>query len=301
MTALNHRYPAIQGEFEDEFEDEGEFEDEFEDEAFLGALGGIAKSFLGEEEYEDEFEGEYEFEDEFEEEGEFEFEFEAEAEAEMEAEAEGELEDEFEAEAEEEAEGFVNPVRRIYRDAELMAHLAKQASVTQSEAEAEQFIGALVPLATRLIPRAATVLSRNAPALMRASRGIVANLRRNPATRRLIAGMPVVLQRTAQSLADQAAAGRPIDATTVVRTLGTMTGRVLRGPGAPRALRAVDVFNRRWHRRARWARRRGGGRGMGGVRYPARYPARRAPYRGRPPRTYARAGTRSAARRGRRR
>ena len=40
----------------------------------------------------------------------------------------GELEDEFEDEAEEEAEGFVNPIRRVYRDAELMAHLAKQAA-----------------------------------------------------------------------------------------------------------------------------------------------------------------------------
>jgi len=281
MTTLNRRYPEIQGEYEDELEDE--YEGEFEDEAFLGALGGIARSFLGG--------GEGEYEDEME----FEFEFEAEAEAELEA--EGELEDEFEDEAEDEAEGFVNPVRRIYRDAELMAHLAKQAAATESEAEAEQFIGALVPLAARLIPRAASLLARNAPTLMRGATRIVRGLRRNPQTRRLVAALPVVLQRTAQSLADQAAAGRPIDASRVVQTLGTMTGRVLRGPSCPRALRAVDVFNRRWHRRAHWQRRRGW-RG-----YPARAPQRRlGPPARRYPSGYARRPVRGGvSRRGRRR
>ena len=247
MTTLNHRYPAIQGEYEDEFEYEDELEEEYEDEAFLGALGKIAGSFLGEEEYEyeleDEYEDEYEFEDEAflgglakiagsllgegeyedELEGELEFEFEAEAEAEMESELE--LEEEFEDEAEEEAEGFVNPVRRIYRDAESMAHLAVRAERAQSEAEAEAFVGALVPLASKIIPRAAKVIARNAPALVKGASKIVRQLRRNPQTRRMVRALPVVLQRTAQSLADQAANGRDIDATTVVRTLGTMTGR----------------------------------------------------------------------------
>src|SRR6266545_812525 len=253
MTTLSRSYPAIQGEyeFEDEYEAEleseledeyeaeledeyeSELEDEFEgeEEAFLGGLAGIAKSLLGEGELE----------------------------------AEGEQEDEFEAEAEEEAEGFVNPVRRIYRDAETMAHLARQAAQTESEGEAEAFIGALVPLASRLIPRAAKLVARHAPALVRGATRDVRSLRRNPRTRRLVRALPVVLQRTAQSLADQAANGRPIDATTVVRTLGTMTGRVLRGPNGRRALRAVDVFNRRWHRRAHWAARQRRGSG-----YPAR-------------------------------
>lgn len=284
MTTIDRRYPAIQGEFEfedeleDEFEGEGEYEDEFEaegeDEAFLGALGGIARSFLSEGESEEEFE----------------FEFEAEAEYE----GEEELEDEFEAEAEEEAEGFVNPVRRVYRDAELMAHLAKQAAASESEAEAEQFIGALVPLAARLIPRAASVLAKNAPALIRGAGKIVRNLRRNPTTRRLVSAMPVVLQRTAQSLADQAANGTPIDGVQIARTLGTITGRVLSGPNAPGALRAVDVFNRRYHRRARWDRRRQGQyRGTSTApRYRGR-PVNRAPQRRT---TQSRAGRRARRR-----
>lgn len=267
MTTLNRRYPAIQGEFEDEYEDE------LEDEAFLGGLAKIAGSFLGDGEGE----------------GEFEFEFEAEAEAE----AESEDEDEFEAEMEEEAEGFVNPVRRVYRDAELMAHLANRAALTESESEAEAFIGALIPMAARLIPRAARLISGNAPALVKGATRIVRRLRRDPATRRLVNGFPVVLQRTAQSLADQAAAGKPIDADAVVRTLGTMTGRVLRGGNARRAVSAVDVFNRRYHRRRRWQQRRGG-QGYGyGRRRTGHQPGYR-PYR-RGSRTYRSPSYRSAS------
>ena len=267
MSNANRRYPAIQGELEDEYE--------AEDEAFLGGLTSIAGSLLGEgeEEYEDEYEDEFEDEDEaflgglasiagsllgegegegeYESEDEYEFEFEAEAEAELEA--EGELEDEFEAEMEEEAEGFVNPVRRIYRDAELMAHFASQAAMTESESEAEAFIGALVPLAAKLIPRAAAIISHNGPTLVKGAAKLARQFRRSPQGRRLVKAIPVVLQRTAQSLADQAANGQTIDADTVISTLGDMTGRVLKVQGGgQRAVRAVDVFNRRYHRRRRW-------------------------------------------------
>lgn len=144
-SALNRNYPEIQGEFEleDEFETEDEFESEFEtedegefdaedeDEDFLGLAGGIGKvlgGLLG-----GGGDGEYEAE----------FEFEAEAETEQES------EEEYEDEA------FVNPVRRIYPDAELMAHLSTRAAQTSSEADAEAFLGALVPIASKLIPRAA--------------------------------------------------------------------------------------------------------------------------------------------------
>jgi hypothetical protein len=299
MTTLDRRYPAIQGESEFETEDEaflgglakiagsllgggdGEYEDEYEaegeDEAFFGGLAKIAGSLLGG--------GDGEYEDEYEAEDEDEFEFEAEAENELEA--EGELEDEFEAEMEEEAEGFVNPIRRVYRDAELMAHFASMAAQTESEAEAEAFIGALVPIAAKLIPRAAALVARNGPTLVRAATRVVRQLRRSSRTRRLVKALPVVLQRTAQSLADQAANGQPIDANTVIGTLGDMTGRVLRGNYGRRAVRAVDVFNRRYHRRCRWM---------------SRYPYGTARRLGRRPVAYGRAVTqarRTPIRRGR--
>jgi len=266
-SALNYRYPAIQGddglpreleeeleeeyeeeleselgraEAEEEYELEDELEDEFEGEQFGGldrALGGfVARGAEGEEEIEGEVEGEVEVE----------FDFEAEAEAETEY--EWELEEEYE----DEGEAFVNPIRRIYRDAELMAHLSARAAETESEDEAEAFVGAMVPIAARLIPRAGRLLTRNAPALIRGVSRLTRQLRRNPATRRFIRALPVILQRTAQSLADQAAQGRPITADTVIRTLTRMAARVLGRPAnRRRAVRAVGVFNRRYHDRLR--------------------------------------------------
>ena len=214
---------------------QGEYEDEFEDEAFFGGLAKIAGSLLGE----------------------------------------GELEDEFEAELEDEAEGFANPARRVYRDAEMMAHFATLAAQAESEGEAEAFIGALIPLAAKLIPRAAKLISANGPTLLKGARRVARRLRRSPQGRQLVRALPVVLQRTAQSLADQAANGQPIDAGTVIGTLGDMTGRVLQGGNGRRAVQAVDVFNRRYHRRRRWMANR----------YPG-YGARR--YRRRPTMAYRR-------------
>ena len=235
-SALNRNYPEIQGEFEGEFEDEFELESEFEDENefeaedededFLGAIGSIGKAMgsAGA--------GEYEVE----------FEFEVEAETETEQEAQEEYED----------EAFVNPVRRIYPDAELMAHLSTRAAQTSSEAEAEAFLGALVPIASKLIPRAAGILVRNAPALIRGTSALGRRLRRSPATRKYVQAMPVILQRTAQSLADQAASGRPLTPDAAVSTMTRIAGRLLRTPPERnRAVRAVNTFDRRYHRRSR--------------------------------------------------
>jgi hypothetical protein len=225
---MSSRFPVIEGELE--LEDEWEGESEYEFEAEL------------EEELEGEFEAEseYEYESEYELEDELEFDFEAEA----------------EAEAEGEAEGFVNPVRRVYPDAELMAHLGRAAAESESEEEAEAFIGALVPIAARLIPRAASLVARHAPTLIRGASRVVRRLRSDPATRRLVATLPVIAQRTVQSLADQAGSGRPIDGDTVFRTIGRMTQRVLGDPAnARRAGNAVAVFDRRWHMANRRRRR----------------------------------------------
>jgi len=238
-TAANFRYPRVQGEdegrgvLEVEAEDEYELEDEFEGEEF-GALGRALGGFLAggaERDAEDEFEVEFEVE--------FEFEAEAEVESEYEAEAEDELED----------ESFVNPIRRIYRDAELMAHLSTRAAQAADEAEAEAFVGAMVPMVARLVPRAGKLLVRNAPTLIKGVSRLGRQLRRSPAARAYVTTIPVILQRTAQSLADQAAAGRPVAPDTVLRTLGTIASRVLQPGNRRRAARAVGVFDRRYHNR----------------------------------------------------
>jgi len=249
-SAASYRYPAIQGDDDlgSEFEVEAEAEEEYEEE-LESEFGGHAEA-----------EEEYELEDEFEEE-----QFDGLSRAlggylargsESEEEAEFDFEAEAEAayEAEEEAEGFVNPVRRIYRDAELMAHLSSRAAQADSEAEAEAFLGALVPIAARLIPRATQLLVRNAPTLIRGVSRLGQQLRRDPATRRFITAIPVILQRTAQSLADQAATGRPISADTVIQTLTSVASRVLgRAANRQRAVQAVGVFDRGYHNRWRTA------------------------------------------------
>jgi hypothetical protein len=215
---VSTRYPVVEGELEDELEN------------------AYAAEFELEGEYEDEDEGEYEDELEYEAEAEYEFEFETEA----------------ELEAEGESEEFVNPVRRIYPDAELMAHFAHSAAAAESEAEAEAFIGALLPLAARLIPRAAPLVRKLAPTLIRGATRVVRQLRRDPRTRKLVSALPVIAQRTVQSLADQAQTGRDITGNAVFRTLGDMTSRVLSDPDdARRATDAVAVFDRRWHARNR--------------------------------------------------
>jgi hypothetical protein len=217
--------PAVDGEFETEWE--GEWEDELEGE------------------YEDELEAEWE--------GEFEDEWELEGEYEDESEGEFEFEAEYEQlVAASEGEGFVNPVRRVYADAELMAHLSHAARQTEDEGEAEAFVSALVPLAARLIPRAAAVVRASAPTLIRGVTRVVRDLRRDPVTRRYVDAVPVILQRTAQSLADQSTAGRPLTGGAVLDTLSRMTGRVLSTPHSrASAVRAVRAFDRGSHRRRR--------------------------------------------------
>ena len=180
-------------------------------------------------EYEDEFELEGEFEDEFEFEGEFEDEFEFESEFEDEF----EYEDEFEFEGEAEWESFA-PVVAPATEA-MMAHLAHQAARAQSEQEAEAFLGALVPLAARLIPHVAPAVMRAAPQLIRGVANIAHSVWRNPATQQLVRTIPTILSRTAQSLGDQAAAGRPITGQRALATLTTQAGRVLNNPPARRA------------------------------------------------------------------
>ena len=101
-----------------------DLETELEDEAFLGGLGAIAGSLLGEGELEEEYEAEEELE------GEFEDEFEHELEAEFEL--EDELEDEWESEWESEGEEFLGGLAKI-------AGSLLGESELEDEDEAEEF------------------------------------------------------------------------------------------------------------------------------------------------------------------
>lgn len=181
---------------------------------------------------------------------------------EYEWENEGEFEDEseLEFESEDELEAMANPLARAYPDV-VMAHLGHAAAATESEAEAEAFVGALVPLATSLAGRAVPTLMRTAPQLVRGLSTVTRSLRRNPATRPLVRALPTVLTRTTRSLARQIARGRPLTPTSAVRTLARQTDAVLSNPDTRRvAYRRSRALDRDYHRQLATATTRGLGR-----------------------------------------
>ncbi|MFF4273886.1 hypothetical protein [Streptomyces sp. NPDC001536] len=259
--------PELEGEWEGLYEGEDEGED------FLSGLAGLAgraaRSALGaltdgdrEEEFEFLLEGEDEalhedeflYEDEALYEGEslledeFLYEDEALYEDESLYEDEALFEDEDEGESEFEA---TDPLRRISTDA-LMEHLGHAAATARSEAEAEAFAGALVPLAVGAVRSAAPAVVRRAPQLVRGLANVTRTLRRNPATRSLVRAVPTIALRTTRSLARQVARGRPVTARSAVRTLAGQTAAVLSDPRRRRAaVRRSRVLDRRYHRAVR--------------------------------------------------
>lgn len=164
--------------------------------------------------------------------------------SEYELEGEGEGEDEWELES----ASLLSPIRRVYPDA-LMEHLGHAAAETESEAEAEAFIGALVPLAAKLIPKVAPMVMKHAPTLIKGLTGATRTLRRNPSTRPLVRTLPTVMRRTAQTMAKQTAQGRPVTAKGAARTLAQQTSRVLASPTqCVRAYQRSRALDRTYHR-----------------------------------------------------
>ena len=152
---------------------------------------------------------------------------------------------EFEGELEWEEE--VNPIRRVYPDA-LMEHLGHAATEAESEAEAEAFIGALIPLAARLLPQAAPAIMQAAPGLIRGLSGIAQTLRQSPTTRPLVRTLPTIVRRTATSIAQQRRQGQPVTPQGAVRTLARQTARVLSSPQqCVQAYRRSRTLDRRLH------------------------------------------------------
>lgn len=189
---------------------------EEEGEEFLGALGTLAGRLLGEREFEDEteFEGE----------------------------------DEAEFEDEDELEAMANPQLRIYPDA-VMAHLSHAAATAENEAEAEAFVGALVPIAAGMARRAAPALLRSSPSLVRGLAGVTRTLRGNTSTRPLVQTLPTILTRTTRSLARQVGQGRAVTPRTAVRTLAQQTAAVLGEPRTrSRVYRRTRALDRAYHR-----------------------------------------------------
>ncbi|NJK39861.1 MAG: hypothetical protein HC835_11590 [Oscillatoriales cyanobacterium RM2_1_1] len=234
---------------------ECEFASEYEDEQFLPllapalklaapaaikAIGGLFKKRRrrrGQREFEFELETLGEFEDEYEYEyeadpfignllkglggallGEGEFEFEDELELEMVPQSEYEL---------------------------MMEHLAYQAANSESEAEAEAFLGALASMATRLVPHAAKAISRVTPTLVRGIARAGKALHRSPTTRKLLQTMPTVAKGTVRTLARQVERGKPVTSKTALRALAGNVANVLGDP--KKATKCMQKSHRAQH------------------------------------------------------
>ncbi len=244
----------LEREFENEFEGEGnyEYESEYEGEEFFGSLmqgsGGVLGG-MGE--------GEYEYENEYESEAFFkkirgfarklapilkqvapiaaravgtaiggpgvgqavgaiagQLARESEYEYESEYEFEGEFESEYESESAPQPEALAEA-------------LAAMASQVQSEAEAEAYTGAFT---ARIIPIKSHSMRQISPKLVKGAATLTRTLRKSPATRPLVKTVPTIVARASNTLARQAAQGKPIAPQTAARVMAAETRKVLGNP-----------------------------------------------------------------------
>jgi len=127
-----------------------------------------------------------------------------------------------------ESEQEWNPARQA-RALALMQRLGARAAVTANEAEAEDFVAAMAPLAAALRPSLAPFLLRSSPQMARGLVGAMHTLRRRPATRPLIRRFPAIVRGAVDSLARRAAQGQRLTPGVAVRTLARQTARGLGG------------------------------------------------------------------------
>jgi hypothetical protein len=228
LEALPELEEEFEAELEDETEDEGEYEMEdeagLEGEGWLGAIGNIASSLLGESE--DEYEGEDEYEEEIS------------PIRKIYPDALMEHLGELAAEAETEDEAAEHFLPLIGMAAsKLLPVVAK----------------AVVPMAKKALPRIAKALTKATPRLTRGVGRVAKVLHRNPQTRHLLKTVPAIARRTVGRLAHHAARGGHVTPRTAVRTLAKQARHVL---GSPRqrahALRRHNHLERRFH--GRWGR-----------------------------------------------
>lgn len=126
-----------------------------------------------------------------------------------------------------------------------MEHFGDMACRARSNAEAEAFLGALIPLVGKLVPQAAAVVRRAAPRLIRGVGSVARTLRSSPVTRGLVKSVPTIVKRTAADVAKQVAQGKPVTPKGAVRTLAKQTARTLGRPDACQAaLRRCTQLNR---------------------------------------------------------
>ncbi|WOB44515.1 hypothetical protein HNI00_16195 [Thermoleptolyngbya oregonensis NK1-22] len=154
---------------------------------------------------------------------------------------------EFEYEFEQHPEALPEFETAPASEYEVMAeHLAHMAANSQSEAEAEAFIGALIPMVARGISAAAPVISRVVPQVIRPLAQAGRALLQNPQTRPLVRTFPTIARSSLATLAQRVAKGQPVNARVAARTVAGNVAQVL---GNPRRASAVMKRSRQIHSR----------------------------------------------------
>ena len=131
-------------------------------------------------------------------------------------------------------------------EAEEMELLAEAATQAESEAEAEGFIGALVPLAAKFLPKLLPIAKNLLPKALSAARRVTPNLiknvtrlgrkmRKHPRTRPLVRTLPTIVRNTVKTVGKAAAAGKPVTPAAAVKTMAHHAQRILRSPARRRA------------------------------------------------------------------
>ena len=118
--------------------------------------------------------------------------------------------------------------KQKYDNNRLMEYLGYAAANTQSEAEAEAFVGALVPLAARLNPRTAPIIKLSSPGFISGLSGATKLLHRNLSSRPLIRTFPTILRRTSAKVDRQIQQRKRVTPKTAVNTLANQAYQVIR-------------------------------------------------------------------------
>jgi len=130
----------------------------------------------------------------------------------------------------------------------LMEHLAAMAAQTESESEAEAFLGALPALAARLAPAAA----RWVPELTKRAVQLGRQLWNSPAAKPYVQALPHVVRRTTADVAGRYSRGAPVSLDLVSRRFAHHASRALRQPDQRRrVIQRARAADRAWMADAR--------------------------------------------------
>jgi hypothetical protein len=144
---------------------------------------------------------------------------------------------------EEEDLEYAEDAEEIIAQMEELGYLASRAPTQE---DADEFIGALIPLATRLIPKAASLVSKVAPTVMRGAKRVARVLRRSPTTRKLVRTIPSMVRGATRQIARQAVRGRPPTRTVARKAVRQQAMKVVSSPRrAATALGRNSVLTRR--------------------------------------------------------